>query len=279
MEATDRQIAESRLEGLYKPLMDILSTAPPYDDPPVDDQNAEIVIKEVDENEIYASPELLRAVNEFRYAFYNDRAKIHRENLDGKLVEIINSEYSMLKEKVGYGKISNGDSSIGGSSGELPDRVTLSWLRDNVPIKFWLWLVGILIATFVFGTSIGQVTLVRELYGNKQPTNLSDSGIDRFPRPQKVTLANGEINLPGQGFYLVDAEESSTPVELRRINGLKRGDQVILAAVSSKKPIVVKKSPYLKMSYLFHLNNKDDRIVFVCDGMNICSELSRSSNE
>ena len=31
---------------------------------------------------------------------------------------------------------------------ELPAQVTLAWLVHNVPVSFWLWLVGLLAATF-----------------------------------------------------------------------------------------------------------------------------------
>jgi len=37
-----------------------------------------------------------------------------------------------------------------------PDKVTLAWLFHNVPIKFWWWLAGILIAAFILGITIGQ---------------------------------------------------------------------------------------------------------------------------
>lgn len=33
----------------------------------------------------------------------------------------------------------------------LPDKITLSWLRRHVPIKFWLWFGGLLITAFLLG--------------------------------------------------------------------------------------------------------------------------------
>lgn len=36
----------------------------------------------------------------------------------------------------------------------LPDKVTLSWLVRHVPIKFWLWLIGIVTAAFGVGVKL-----------------------------------------------------------------------------------------------------------------------------
>jgi hypothetical protein len=43
---------------------------------------------------------------------------------------------------------------------ELPEKVTLSWLVQHVPISFWFWLVGLLAAAFAAGAKIGPL-LVR----------------------------------------------------------------------------------------------------------------------
>lgn len=46
---------------------------------------------------------------------------------------------------------------------EMPDRVTLAWLWRKVPLRFWFWLVGLLVAAFLFGLSVGQLDLMQDL--------------------------------------------------------------------------------------------------------------------
>lgn len=36
----------------------------------------------------------------------------------------------------------------------LPDKVTLSWLVRHVPVKFWIWLIGIVTAAFGVGVKL-----------------------------------------------------------------------------------------------------------------------------
>lgn len=43
-----------------------------------------------------------------------------------------------------------------------PERVTLRWLIDHVPVIYWLWLAGGFIATFLIGVSAGQYQWVRD---------------------------------------------------------------------------------------------------------------------
>lgn len=166
-----------------------------------------------------------------------------------------------------------------GNNLEFPDKVTLAWLWEKVPAKFWCSLLGLLITFFLFGITIGQVTWVGDLFGNKSPKGESISQIAITGKPKRVTISKGEINLSAPGLYLVDTEGGSPSDDLRRINGLEEGDQVILAAGSNTKTVVLKKGPYLRMQADFHLNNENDRIVFISNGMNTCSELSRASNE
>lgn len=40
---------------------------------------------------------------------------------------------------------------------ELPEKVTISWLVQHVPISFWFWLVGILAAAFFAGARTGPL--------------------------------------------------------------------------------------------------------------------------
>jgi len=192
-----------------------------------------------------------------------------------KIVELRLLWLSDLPE--GGGKRSCSSTTI--STLELPAKITLAWLWKHAPVKFWTWCCIATVAIFLFGVSFGQISWVRELYGDKSNRSRPNYEIGTISKPVKVTLSNSEIDLPGQGFFLVDTEGGSSVGNLKRINGLKEGDQVIIAADSNERTIIVKKSSYLKMPMDFYLNNEDDRIVFVCDGMNKCSEISRSSND
>lgn len=47
---------------------------------------------------------------------------------------------------------------------DSPTKVTLEWLWKHVPVHFWVWIVGIVIAAFVFGITVGQISWVKELF-------------------------------------------------------------------------------------------------------------------
>jgi hypothetical protein len=42
---------------------------------------------------------------------------------------------------------------------KLPDRITISWLVQNVPIRFWFWLVGLLAAAVAAGMKWGPLII------------------------------------------------------------------------------------------------------------------------
>ena len=48
-----------------------------------------------------------------------------------------------------------------------PAKVTLSWLFHHVPIRLWLWLVGLLITAFIIGVKVGQIGWVQGLISKK----------------------------------------------------------------------------------------------------------------
>jgi hypothetical protein len=45
---------------------------------------------------------------------------------------------------------------------DYPDKITLSWLREYVPVEFWKWLIGILFIVFSAGILFGQLSIVQE---------------------------------------------------------------------------------------------------------------------
>ncbi|MCK5346035.1 MAG: hypothetical protein KAR20_21640, partial [Candidatus Heimdallarchaeota archaeon] len=55
----------------------------------------------------------------------------------------------------------------------LGDKITLSWLWQNVPVKFWIWSSSILLGVFLIGVSAGQIPWVQDIYRNN---TIKDSG-------------------------------------------------------------------------------------------------------
>lgn len=45
---------------------------------------------------------------------------------------------------------------------KYPEKVTLSWLYSHVPMSFWFWAVGILLAVFVGGVNLGSSKFYKE---------------------------------------------------------------------------------------------------------------------
>lgn len=89
------------------------------------------------------------------------------ENIRGLVASIItridrNPEILTNKSKVFYPQANKGDDDLA-----YPEKITLFWLIKNVPIKFWFWLVGLLLAAFVVGIKVAQVSWVKVLFGQK----------------------------------------------------------------------------------------------------------------
>ncbi|MFX0199464.1 MAG: hypothetical protein ACFFCW_25360 [Candidatus Hodarchaeota archaeon] len=162
---------------------------------------------------------------------------------------------------------------------ELPDKVTLSWLWEHVPVKFWIWAIGIIFTAFLLGLTVGQVNWIQDLIVGKSSPRVSENRQEKYRSPKLVTISNGNITLPRPGFYLVDTQGGIATDELRRIFGLSEGDQLILSAASETRTVVLRKNPHLKIQADFYLNSENDRIVFICNGLNVFSELSRASND
>lgn len=49
----------------------------------------------------------------------------------------------------------------------MPEKITLKWLWHSVPIGFWLWFLSLIVASFVAGVFVGQLSVVQELAGKK----------------------------------------------------------------------------------------------------------------
>jgi hypothetical protein len=49
----------------------------------------------------------------------------------------------------------------------MPEKITLKWLWHSVPIGFWLWFLSLIVAAFVAGVFVGQISVVQEFIGKK----------------------------------------------------------------------------------------------------------------
>ena len=73
-----------------------------------------------------------------------------------------------------------------------PNTFTIHWAFEYVPLKFWVWFAGLLLAAFIFGVAVGQITLVREIFSVfHSPTTLVDKPRNRdTPLPKMETNPN-----------------------------------------------------------------------------------------
>jgi len=99
-----------------------------------------------------------------------------------------------------------------------------------------------------------------------------------YTTPKLVTISKGEIKLSGPGLYLVDTENRVGSDDITKISGLSRGDKVILKAADDDRTIVVREGDFLiTQAPVFYLNNKNDKIIFVSEGADVCAEDDRIS--
>jgi hypothetical protein len=45
-----------------------------------------------------------------------------------------------------------------------PDKLTLKWMWGNIPVKYWISLLSLLIAFFIAGIYMGQIGWVKDLW-------------------------------------------------------------------------------------------------------------------
>ena len=76
------------------------------------------------------------------------------------------------------------------------EKVTLAWLWQNVPAKFWLSLLGSFVVALSFGVTVGQTTFVQELIGRLQRSTTTNSPAHEEETPiqgQGIPLLAGSI--------------------------------------------------------------------------------------
>ncbi|GEM_PF-5806325 len=102
----ERSAANDRINNLYKPLINIMSPSPPYDEGiNLDRRDCSRIIDIIEANEKFASPELMEKYYQFVEYFYNDCQNETKHDFDYELFYHIDSEYKELKNVLGYGSI------------------------------------------------------------------------------------------------------------------------------------------------------------------------------
>ena len=96
--------------------------------------------------------------------------------------------------------------------------------------------------------------------------------------PQTLIISSGIVTVDGDGFYIVDTEDSAATDDLTRINGSAVGNPIRIRSADEARVITVKRGTNLKMPSDFTLNSIYDVIEFVSYGSDILVEIHRSSN-
>ena len=140
-------------------------------------------------------------------------------------------------------------------------------------LAYWAasWRYGGVIDSYKSALQAQEERHRAELLKKSQPSSLAT-----ITNPEFVTLSSNEVTLSGPGHYLVDTENMVESGYLTRISGLSTGDKVTLHAASNDRIIIIKESNYLKMQGpIFYLDNKNNKIAFICDRAGVCVEDSR----
>ena len=118
----------------------------------------------------------------------------------------------------------------------LPEKVTLAWLWQNVPIKFWGWLIGLLIAAFSFGISIGQIQWVQELLGVKHKQAASQQIVNNSKGDNDQSQFNNVYSSNIEANFHISVDQ-----ELRPFNGTiaSRSERCFLETKSGEKVVFI----------------------------------------
>ena len=96
--------------------------------------------------------------------------------------------------------------------------------------------------------------------------------------PSTVQLSGGVAALSGSGWYKIQVETGDAD-DLDKVTGLEEGQEVILVPDDGAKPITVKHGTYLKLESGadFTMNNTRDKMILLCEGSDVSSEITRAS--
>lgn len=73
----------------------------------------------------------------------------------------------------------------------LPEKVTLVWLKHNVPIGFWLSVGTAILIIFGLGVTVGQTTFIKEIFNKK-----TEAPIQQQTSPPAETKNNSANTTP-----------------------------------------------------------------------------------
>ncbi len=160
------------------------------------------------------SPTLGRSLS----IYIRDFPDIHPNDLRNALLSL--SSYGYLTTKAGHGddsffftedgvfeankyfkkevskKVPNATINPSPNSIPYPDKITVNWLKNNVPHSFWFWLFSALLSAFLAGVFIGQTKLYHDLtiknddsnnlINNQTPVPTArENNADKTPAPIK----------------------------------------------------------------------------------------------
>jgi hypothetical protein len=57
----------------------------------------------------------------------------------------------------------------------VPDKVSIKWLIDHVPVSWWLWAIGGLVTIFVGGFQLARQPIVQQFSSSSAPTKTQPS--------------------------------------------------------------------------------------------------------
>ena len=109
-----------------------------------------------------------RSFGNLTYATHDACKASYQQEID----DTINELEFIIENYRKHGEPPKGGETKQPSQLEWPAKITLAWLFSHAPWTFWTGLVGLLVATFVLGTQVGQTNLyqnvVDELHSTKQ---------------------------------------------------------------------------------------------------------------
>lgn len=202
---------------------------------------------------------------------------LFKELYDADLVDAIDSTSfdgpAYLNPKItftGREYLKNQESGGVSKNDDLPEKITLAWLFHNVPYKFWFWLVGLIIASFLAGVQSTKLSVVKEAF-NLAPLAL-EMKTDEKPASSistfKVSLLVLEPGTNGSTFNPHYIESLQVSNNLNFIQVLQRISRII-------KPIPESTFPYKIFNFSKHkwiddlespvptILSSGDKIIFV----------------
>ena len=94
--------------------------------------------------------------------------------------------------------------------------------------------------------------------------------------PSPVTISGGVISVLGPGWYEVDTEASAASDDLDIINGLQKGDEIMLSIANNGRVVVLKNGTgNISIGVDTTLNATTDRMRLQYDGVNLVEASSR----